>query len=46
MSWRGWPRRVFALPDELPALQRRFRRVALAMLCLVTLAYILGTLST
>ena len=46
VSWRGWPRRVFALPDELPALQRRFRRVALAMLCLVTLAYILGTLST
>ena len=28
VSWRGWPRRVFALPAELPAEQARFRRVA------------------
>src|SRR5262245_15344722 len=25
VSWRGWPRRVFALPQELPAEQARFR---------------------
>ena len=35
VSWRGWPRRVFALPDELPAAQGRFRRVALVMAALV-----------
>jgi hypothetical protein len=28
ISWRGWPRRVFALPEELPGLQRHFRRIA------------------
>src|SRR5262245_55083844 len=26
VSWRLWPRRVFALPAELPAEQARFRR--------------------
>ena len=25
VSWRGWPARVFALPNELPALHQRFR---------------------
>jgi uncharacterized membrane protein len=42
VSWRGWPRRVFALPAELPAQQARFRRVALAMAGLVGLAFVLG----
>ena len=42
VSWRGWPRRVFALPEELPAEQARFRRVALAMAGLVGLAFVLG----
>ena len=42
VSWRGWPRRVFALPAELPAEQARFRRVALAMAGLVGLAFVLG----
>jgi hypothetical protein len=42
VSWRGWPARVFALPAELPALQRRFRRVALVMTGLVGAAFILG----
>jgi hypothetical protein len=42
VSWRGWPRRVFALPDELPGQQARFRRVALAMAGLVGLAFVLG----
>lgn len=41
---RGWPRRVFALPDELPALQRRFRMVALAMFGLIGAAFMVGTL--
>ncbi|MEV0730090.1 hypothetical protein [Polymorphospora sp. NPDC050346] len=42
VSWRGWPRRVFALPAELPGLRRRFRRVALTMLALVGTAAVLG----
>jgi Flp pilus assembly protein TadB len=44
VSWRAWPRRVFALPEELPALQRQFRRVAIAMFGLVGLAFALGVL--
>jgi Flp pilus assembly protein TadB len=44
VSWRAWPRRVFALPQELPALQRQFRRVAIAMFGLVGLAFALGFL--
>jgi len=44
VSWRGWPRRVFALPEELPAEQARFRRVALAMTAMVALAFALGVL--
>jgi hypothetical protein len=39
VSWRGWPRRVFALPAELPALQRRFRAAAFAMFGLVGAAF-------
>ena len=42
VSWRGWPARIFALPEELPGQQRRFRRVALAMVGLVGAAYVLG----
>jgi Flp pilus assembly protein TadB len=42
VSWRGWPRRVFALPEELPAVQRRFRRVAIVMSGLVGLGFVLG----
>jgi hypothetical protein len=42
VSWRGWPARVFALPAELPALHRRFRRVALVMTWLVGAAFVLG----
>jgi Flp pilus assembly protein TadB len=46
VSWRGWPRRVFALPAELPAEQARFRRVAVAMAVLVGLAFGLGVLAS
>lgn len=42
VSWRGWPRRVFALPEEIPAEQARFRRVALSMAALVGAAFVLG----
>ena len=42
VSWRGWPRRVFALPSELPAEQARFRKVAIAMTGLVGCAFVLG----
>jgi hypothetical protein len=42
VSWRGWPRRVFALPAELPGLQQRFRAVALAMFGLVGAAFVAG----
>lgn len=42
VSWRGWPRRIFALPSELPAEQARFRWVALAMAALVGTAFLLG----
>ncbi|MBF9130436.1 hypothetical protein I0C86_15930 [Plantactinospora sp. S1510] len=45
ISWRGWPRRVFALPAELPGLQRRFRLVALTMFGLVGAAYALGVVA-
>jgi Flp pilus assembly protein TadB len=46
VSWRGWPRRVFALPSELPGLQRRFRLVAITMFGLVGAAFAAGTLLT
>jgi hypothetical protein len=42
VSWRGWPRRVFALPDEIGGEQARFRRVALALTALVGTAFVLG----
>lgn len=45
VSWRGWPRRLFALPDELPAEQARFRRVAIAMTVLVGAAFLLGVVA-
>jgi hypothetical protein len=45
VSWRAWPRRVFALPAELPAEQARFRRVALTMTALVAVAFFLGLLA-
>jgi Flp pilus assembly protein TadB len=45
VSWRAWPRRVFALPTELPALQRRFRAVAVTMLALVGAAFVLSYLA-
>ena len=45
VSWRGWPARIFALPAELPALHRRFRRVAVLMTALVGAAFVLGVVA-
>jgi hypothetical protein len=39
VSWRLWPQRVFALPAERPAHQRRLRRHAAAMVVLAALAF-------
>jgi hypothetical protein len=45
VSWRLWPRRLFALPSELPAIRRRFRLVAYGLLATVGLSFVLGVLS-
>jgi len=42
VSWRGWPRRVFALAAEIPGVQARFRRVSVAMAALVACAFVVG----
>jgi heme A synthase len=42
VSWRLWPRRLFAAPDELPHLRGHFRVVAWALLVLVGLEVVLG----
>jgi uncharacterized membrane protein len=41
-SWRLWPARVLALPEEIPGLQRKFRRVGWTMIGLVGLSMALG----
>jgi hypothetical protein len=40
ISWRHWPARIFALPEELPGFQVRFRYLAWTMLALVAMAYL------
>ena len=45
VSWRLWPARVLALPEEVPGLQRRFRRVGWAMIVLVGLNIVLGVVA-
>ncbi|MDN3355593.1 hypothetical protein [Actinomadura sp. DC4] len=40
VSWRHWPARVFALPEELPGHQRTLRRLAWTMLALVGAAFL------
>jgi hypothetical protein len=46
VSWRGWPRRIFALPSELLAERARFRRVAVMMTVVVGLGFGLGVLAS
>jgi Flp pilus assembly protein TadB len=45
VSWRHWPRRVFATTGELPALQRRLVILAATMLALAGAAFALGVLA-
>ncbi|MEQ4204072.1 hypothetical protein ABN028_15710 [Actinopolymorpha sp. B17G11] len=45
VSWRQWPRRVFALPEERNAVRVRFRRSAYALLGLVGTAFALGVVA-
>jgi uncharacterized membrane protein len=42
VSWRHWPRRVFALPEEVPGYQRALRVRARAMLVLVGTAFLIA----
>jgi Flp pilus assembly protein TadB len=42
VSWRHWPRRVFATSAERPALQRQLRVLATVMLGLAGTAFALG----
>jgi Flp pilus assembly protein TadB len=46
VSWRHWPRRIFATAAELPAVQRRLVVLATTMLGLAGLAFALGVLAT
>ena len=45
VSWRHWPRRVFATSAEVPALQRRLIVLATTMLGLTGLAFALGVVA-
>lgn len=42
VSWRLWPARIFALPEEIPGWQRRFERVGRTLLGLVGAEFVLG----
>ena len=42
VSWRLWPRRLFAPAAELPELRARFRRIALVLTALVAAEIVLG----
>jgi hypothetical protein len=43
-SWRLWPRRIFATPAELPAIQRQFRVVGFTLLLVAAASFALGIL--
>ena len=45
ISWYWWPARLFAVEAELPAIQAKFRRGAVAMLVLVGLNLALGVVA-
>ena len=41
-SWRLWPARVFARPEDVPRLQARFKLVGISLICLVGASIALG----
>lgn len=45
VSWRHWPRRIFATAAERPALQRQLRLLATIMLALAGTAFALGIIA-
>ena len=42
VSWQLWPERLFAKPEELPGVRRRFRRSALTLTVLIGAGLVLG----
>jgi hypothetical protein len=46
VSWRHWPARVFALPEQRPALRRGLRIRAWTMLVLVGAAFAIALVTT
>jgi putative copper export protein len=45
VSWRQWPRRVFALPEERTAVRARFQRSAYTLVGLVGTAFVLSVIA-
>jgi len=45
VSWRLWPARIFATPEEIPRFQRIFRRVGFTMIAMMTIEFLLATLA-
>jgi uncharacterized membrane protein len=45
VSWRLWPSRVFATPEEIPKYQRLFRLVGFVMITFVTIDFVLGVVA-
>jgi len=46
VSWRHWPRRIFATATERPSLQRQLKLLATVMLALAGTAFALGVAAT
>jgi hypothetical protein len=42
VSWRHWPARIFAVPEELAGFRRRLRALAIAMLTMVGTAFVVA----
>jgi len=45
VSWRLWPRRIFAIPEEFPKYQRTFRLLGFVMLTLVGMEFVLAIIA-
>lgn len=42
VSWRHWPARIFALPEELPGFRRRLTVRAMTMTALIGVSYVVA----